>query len=145
MKYYIYTYLSDETLNRGPDSLWSLKIPGCPSKKSVTPASWTNLPIGFWLSWPPNHPHIYWLVRARSHENAYLTYYLYALSWDRVIYYSIYIYIYISVILEKWDKTGCEIENIKPCTQTNEITFMYLICTKLLSYALIQPQNVLFF
>ncbi len=25
---------SDETLNRGPDSLWSLKIPGCPSKKS---------------------------------------------------------------------------------------------------------------
>ncbi len=35
---------SDETLNRGPDSLWSLKIPGCPSKKSrgVTPASWSN-------------------------------------------------------------------------------------------------------
>ncbi len=25
---------SDETLNRGPDSLWSLKIPGCLSKKS---------------------------------------------------------------------------------------------------------------
>ncbi len=25
---------SDETLNRGPDSLWSLKIPGCPSKKN---------------------------------------------------------------------------------------------------------------
>ncbi len=24
----------DETLNRGPDSLWSLKIPGCTSKKS---------------------------------------------------------------------------------------------------------------
>ncbi len=38
----------DETLNRGPDSLWSLKIPGCPSKKSrgVTLASWPNLPIG---------------------------------------------------------------------------------------------------
>ncbi len=35
---------SDETLNRGPDSLWSLKIPGCPSKKSrgVTLASWPN-------------------------------------------------------------------------------------------------------
>ncbi len=33
--------LSDETLNQGPDSLWSFKIPGCPSKKSrgVTPAS----------------------------------------------------------------------------------------------------------
>ncbi len=32
---------SDETLNRGPDSLWSLKIPGCPSKKSrgVTPVT----------------------------------------------------------------------------------------------------------
>ncbi len=31
-------------LNRGPDSLWSLKIPGCPSKESrgVTPASWPN-------------------------------------------------------------------------------------------------------
>ncbi len=29
-------------LNRGPDSLWSLKIPGCPSKKSrgETSASW---------------------------------------------------------------------------------------------------------
>ncbi len=51
---------SDETLNRGPYSLWSLKIPGCPSKKSrgVTPASWPNLPIGLWPSWPPNHPHI---------------------------------------------------------------------------------------
>ncbi len=47
---------SDETLNRGPDSLWSLKIPGCPSKKirGVTPASW---PTGLWPSWPPNHPH----------------------------------------------------------------------------------------
>ncbi len=52
---YIYIYMkgtlywkkhrpSDETLNRGPDSLWSSKIPGCPSKKSrgVTPASWPN-------------------------------------------------------------------------------------------------------
>ncbi len=50
---------SDETLNRGPDSLWSLKIPGCPSIKSrgVTPASWPNSPIGLWPSWPPNHPH----------------------------------------------------------------------------------------
>ncbi len=28
------TRSSDETLNQGPDSLWSLKIPGCPSKKS---------------------------------------------------------------------------------------------------------------
>ncbi len=39
---------SGETLNRGPDSLWSLKIPGCPSKKSrgVTPASRPNSPIG---------------------------------------------------------------------------------------------------
>ncbi len=37
-------YPSDETLNRGPDSLWSLKIPGCPSKisRGVTPASWPN-------------------------------------------------------------------------------------------------------
>ncbi len=50
---------SDETLNRGSDSLWPLKIPGCPSKKSrgVTPASWPNFPIGLWPSWPPNHPH----------------------------------------------------------------------------------------
>ncbi len=50
---------SDETLNRGPDSLWSLKIPGCPSKKSrgVTLASWPNFPIGLWPSWPPNYPH----------------------------------------------------------------------------------------
>ncbi len=50
---------SDETLNRGPDSLWSLKIPGCPSKKRriVTPASWPNSPTGLWPSWPPNHPH----------------------------------------------------------------------------------------
>ncbi len=39
------------------DSQWSLQIPGCPSKKSrgVTPASWPNLPIGLWSSWPPNH------------------------------------------------------------------------------------------
>ncbi len=48
----------DETLNRGPDSPWSFKIPGCPSKKSkgVTQASWPNFPIGLWPSWPPNHP-----------------------------------------------------------------------------------------
>ncbi len=41
---------TDDTLNRGPDSLWSLKITGFPSKKSrgVTPASWPNFPIGFW-------------------------------------------------------------------------------------------------
>ncbi len=26
---------SDETLNQGPDSLWSLKIPGCPLKIAV--------------------------------------------------------------------------------------------------------------
>ncbi len=45
------------------------------------------------------------------------------------------------LILEKWDKTGCKIEKIKPCTQTNETTFMYRMCTKLLSYALIQPPN----
>ncbi len=39
---------SDETLNRGPDSLWSIKIPVCLSKKSwgVTPASWPNYLIG---------------------------------------------------------------------------------------------------
>ncbi len=51
--------LSDEMLNRGPDSLWSLKIPGCTSKKSrgVTPVSWPNFPIGPSQSWPPNHPH----------------------------------------------------------------------------------------
>ncbi len=52
-------------LNRGPDSLWSLKIPGCPSNKSrsVTPASWSNSPIGLCpSSWPPNHPNIYWLA-----------------------------------------------------------------------------------
>ncbi len=50
---------SDETLNRGTDSLWSLKIPGCPSKKSrgVTPVSWPNSPTGLWPSWSPNHPH----------------------------------------------------------------------------------------
>ncbi len=54
---------SDETLNRGLDSSWSLKVPGCPSKKSrgVTPASWPNLPSGLWPSWPPNNLHIYWL------------------------------------------------------------------------------------
>ncbi len=41
------------------DSLWSLKIPGCPSKKSrdVTPASWPNSPIVLWPPRPPNHPH----------------------------------------------------------------------------------------
>ncbi len=41
------------------DSLWSLKIPGCPSKKSsgITPASWQNSPIVLWPPWPPNHPH----------------------------------------------------------------------------------------
>ncbi len=40
--------LLDETLNRGPDSLWSLKITGCLLKKSrgVTLASWQNSPIG---------------------------------------------------------------------------------------------------
>ncbi len=39
---------SDKTLNQGPDFLWSLKIPGCTSKKSrgVTPASWPNPPTG---------------------------------------------------------------------------------------------------
>ncbi len=49
---------SSSSGHRGPDSLWSLKIPGCPSKKSrgVTPASWPNSPTGLWLSWPPNHP-----------------------------------------------------------------------------------------
>ncbi len=50
---------SDETLNRGSDSLWSLTIPGCPLKKSrgVTPASWPYFPVGRWPSWPSNHPH----------------------------------------------------------------------------------------
>ncbi len=40
-------------------SLWSLKIPGCPLKKSrgVTPASWPNSPTGLCPSWPPNHSH----------------------------------------------------------------------------------------
>ncbi len=39
----------DETLNQGPDSLWSLKIPGCPSKKSKdeTSASWPEFAL-----WP---------------------------------------------------------------------------------------------
>ncbi len=39
---------SDETLNWGPDSLWSLKIQGCSSKNSlgVTPVFRPNLPIG---------------------------------------------------------------------------------------------------
>jgi len=52
------TILSKE--HRGPDSLWSLKIPGCSLKKSrgVIPASWPNLPNGLCPSWPPNHPHI---------------------------------------------------------------------------------------
>ncbi len=45
--YYTKHRPSDETLNQDPDSLWSLKIPGCPSKKSR----------GVWPSWPPNHPH----------------------------------------------------------------------------------------
>ncbi len=42
----------------------SLKIPGCFSKRvsGVTLASWTNLPIGLWSSWPPNNPHICWLA-----------------------------------------------------------------------------------
>ncbi len=31
---------SDETLNRGPDSLWSLKIPECPLKKRVGVLPW---------------------------------------------------------------------------------------------------------
>ncbi len=37
---------SDEMLNQCSGSLWSLKIPGCPSKKSrgVTPASWIKMP-----------------------------------------------------------------------------------------------------
>ncbi len=39
---------SDKMLNRGAYSLWSLKN--------------TNLPIGLWPSWPPNHPHICWLA-----------------------------------------------------------------------------------
>ncbi len=26
--------------------------------RGVTSASWPNLPIGLWPSWPPNHPHI---------------------------------------------------------------------------------------
>ncbi len=57
-------FRTSHPLNRGPDSLWSLKIPGCPSKKSrgITQASWPNFPIGLWPSWPSNHPHIYWLA-----------------------------------------------------------------------------------
>ncbi len=45
---------------KGTVLLWSLNIPGCPSKKSrgVTLASWSNFPIGLWPSWSPNHPHI---------------------------------------------------------------------------------------
>ncbi len=41
---------SDEVLTISlKDRLWSLKIPGCPLKKSrgVTSASWPNLPIGW--------------------------------------------------------------------------------------------------
>ncbi len=30
--------------------------------KGVTSASWPNLVIGLWSSWPPNNPHIYWLA-----------------------------------------------------------------------------------
>lgn len=44
-----------------PDSLWSLKIPQCASKKYrvVTLASWPNLPIVLCpSSWPPNHPYM---------------------------------------------------------------------------------------
>ncbi len=59
-------------LNRGPDSLWSLKIPGCPSKKSrgITQASWPNFPIGLWPSWPSNHPHtlIGFITRCPLHQ-----------------------------------------------------------------------------
>ncbi len=53
--------------------------------------------------------------------------------------------LYNSVILERWDKIGCKIEKIRPCTQTNETTCMHLRCIKLLSYALIQPPNFSFF
>ncbi len=55
-------------LNRGPDTMWSLKIPWCLSKRvikksrGVTPASWSNFPIGLWPSWPTNNPHICWLA-----------------------------------------------------------------------------------
>ncbi len=45
-----------------------------------------------------------------------------------------YLIISISLILEKWDRTRCNIEKIKPCTQTNETTFIYIICTKLLHW-----------
>jgi len=34
-----------------------IKIPGCPSSRDVTPASWPNLLRGLCPSWPPNHPH----------------------------------------------------------------------------------------
>jgi len=47
---------SDETLNRGPVSLWSLKIPGW---KRVGVKAWhpgQNLPLDLCPSWPPNHP-----------------------------------------------------------------------------------------
>ncbi len=39
---------SDETLNRGPDSLWSLKIPGCPSRRvEMWPRHpWPDSPTG---------------------------------------------------------------------------------------------------
>ncbi len=52
---------SDETLDQGPDYLWTLNIPGFSSNKcrGVTSASWLNSPIRLCPSpWPSNHPHI---------------------------------------------------------------------------------------
>ncbi len=59
--------LSDETLNRGPDSLWSLKITMALLVKSrgVTPVSWPN--SLHYQSWPPNNPHpLDWLYDSLS-------------------------------------------------------------------------------
>ncbi len=41
-----------------------IKNPSMSFEKSrrVTSASWPNLPIGLWPSWPPNNPHICWLA-----------------------------------------------------------------------------------
>ncbi len=65
---------SDDMLNQGPDSRWSLKTLQCSSKKSrgVTLASWPNSPIDLWPSWPPNHPHrlIGFIILSLLHQEA---------------------------------------------------------------------------
>ncbi len=57
--------LSDETLNRGPNSLWSLQNPMAllVMSRGVTPVSRPNSHH----SWPPNNPHpLDWLYVSLS-------------------------------------------------------------------------------